>query len=324
MRFSSCVADLAVTKSRSPSGDVAAGTNVTYTVTVPDNGPASVAHVTLTDDVPAGAGFVSVSAPPDWTCTVPAVGTAGTISCEKDSMANGETATFTVVATVNCDVPNGTTIGNTASASAVSPPDNDSSNDSTSASFVVFNPAPVVSASVSTAVLKQNDQNLVNVGLAATATDGACPAPTTFTVQVFSNEDHQGPNGENHFSPDAKDIGIGTLRLRRERLGAGDGRLYLIVGQGDRHGRDHYATVMVVFGKAPCSRFFLMLVRLVIAELEKYYRICKIFSEASKCFFVLDLVPIFTYGRSRCMLAGMQRPLRGAQPNSWKLSVDDR
>ena len=115
----------------------------------------------------------------------------------------------------------------------------------------VSNPLSVVSASVGTAMLKQNDHILVNVGLAASATDGACQAPTSFTVQVFSNEDDQGPTGENHFSPDAKDIGIGTLRLRQERLGAGDGRVYLIVIKAtDTAGGTGFATATVVVPKS--------------------------------------------------------------------------
>jgi hypothetical protein len=35
--------------------------------------------------------------------------------------------------------------------------------------------------------------------------------------------------GDGNFSPDAKDTGLGTLRLRSERKGTGDGRVYLII-----------------------------------------------------------------------------------------------
>ena len=73
-RFPNCVADLAVTKTRSPSGAITAGTNVTYTVTVKNNGPADAGNVTLADTLPAGIGFVSVSAPLGWNCTAPQTG----------------------------------------------------------------------------------------------------------------------------------------------------------------------------------------------------------------------------------------------------------
>jgi hypothetical protein len=45
---------------------------------------------------------------------------------------------------------------------------------------------------------------------------------------VFSNEDDVFAGGEN-FSPDAKDIASGTLRLRSERSSSGPGRVYLIL-----------------------------------------------------------------------------------------------
>lgn len=161
-------------------------------------------------------------------------------------MANGEMAAFTVVATVKCSVPNGTQVKNTASASAATPPDDNSSNDSATASFTVNNPAPVVTASVAMSQLKQNNHNLVNVGLAASASDGACPNPP-LVVQVFSNEPDQPSSGEDHFSPDAKDIAPSTLRLRQERVGDGPGRVYLIVVMAtDTAGGTGFATTTVV------------------------------------------------------------------------------
>jgi uncharacterized repeat protein (TIGR01451 family) len=248
-RFPDCVADLAVTKSRSPSGLVEAGTNVTYTITVTNNGPNGAGNVTLTDAVPAATGLVSLSQPPGWSCTAPAVGSSGSISCTETIMANGESATLTVVATINCDVPNDTVIANTASASAATPPDNSGGNNAQTVSLTVSNPVPVVNASVTLSLLPQNNHDLVNVGLAATATDGACTAPTTFVVQVFGDEDDltSPPN----FSPDAKDLGVGTLRLREERDSHGDGRVYLvIVTATDTAGGTGFGTVTVVVPKS--------------------------------------------------------------------------
>jgi uncharacterized repeat protein (TIGR01451 family) len=245
-RFCDCRADLGVTKSVSPIGSVAAGTNASYTITLTNNGPRTAGNVTLSDNVPAETGFVSITAPNDWDCATPAVGGSGPVTCTKQSVASGEVATFTIVAKVKCSVANGTTVKNTASAIATTPPDDNSANDSASASFTVSNPVPVVTASVAISQLKQNNHELVNVGLAASVTDGPCPT-SPLVVQVFSNEDDQPSNGDDQFSPDAKDIGVGTLSLRQERVGSGDGRVYLIVVQAtDTAGGTGFATVTVV------------------------------------------------------------------------------
>jgi hypothetical protein len=68
----------------------------------------------------------------------------------------------------------------------------------------------------------------VNVGLAASTT-GDCPGTRTIEVQVFSDEDDVDPQTIDDMPPDAKDIAVGTLRLRAERRDSGDGRVYLVV-----------------------------------------------------------------------------------------------
>jgi hypothetical protein len=90
-----------------------------------------------------------------------------------------------------------------------------------------INEAPVANCSVATNQLWPPNHDLINVGLSATATDN-CPG-TVVSVQVFSDEDDEAPTGEGNFSPDAKNIASGTLRLRAERDANLDGRVYLII-----------------------------------------------------------------------------------------------
>jgi uncharacterized repeat protein (TIGR01451 family) len=229
-RFPSCAADLAVTKTRSPSGVIDAGTNVTYKITLTNNGPADAGNVTLNDAVPAGTVLALFSSPSDWACERPLYGGSGPITCTKTIVAAGESVEFTVVVTAKCSTPNGTVITNTASASEATPVDNDSSNDSQQVSFTMNNPVPVVTASLAVKLLPQNNHDLVNVGLAASVTDGPyCPAPAAI-VHVYGDENDETPTAPNEvFSPDAKDITIESLRVRQERVNGGDGRVYLVV-----------------------------------------------------------------------------------------------
>ncbi|MGA3121256.1 MAG: hypothetical protein ABSF69_10865 [Polyangiaceae bacterium] len=93
-----CIAaDLSVAMSDG-GGTVTAGTNVTFTITVTNNGPNPVAGATLGD--PFGAAFTSET----WTCAgagCPAPTGVGTPSAALALLAPGAQATFTVVASVS-------------------------------------------------------------------------------------------------------------------------------------------------------------------------------------------------------------------------------
>jgi len=53
------------------------------------------------------------------------------------------------------------------------------------------------------------------------------------------------------FSPDSKDISVGTLQLRQERVDSGNGRVYLVVVKAtDTAGGTGFATVTVVVPKS--------------------------------------------------------------------------
>src|SRR5205085_1985715 len=109
-------ADLSTTNVDSPD-PVNAGTNLTYTITVTNAGPSSAATAQLSDTLPAGTTFVSLSTPAGWSCSSPAIGSGGTILCNNPSFAVGSAA-FTLIVQVNSSVAAGTVLTDTATASS--------------------------------------------------------------------------------------------------------------------------------------------------------------------------------------------------------------
>ncbi|MBI3484482.1 MAG: DUF11 domain-containing protein, partial [Acidobacteria bacterium] len=87
------VADLSITKTDAPD-PVNAGSNLTYTIAVTNNGPNSATGIAVTDAVPAGLTFVSATATQG-----PCAFAAGTITCNVGTLANAATATASVVVT---------------------------------------------------------------------------------------------------------------------------------------------------------------------------------------------------------------------------------
>jgi hypothetical protein len=103
--------------------------------------------------------------------------------------------------------------------------------------------------------LPQNSHNLINVGLSGGTFTDNCPGASR-QVMVFGDEDDQTNTGDGVNSPDAKDIDIGTLRLRAERVDSLDGRVYLIVVKAtDASGNVSFrvATVVVPKGQSVAS-----------------------------------------------------------------------
>jgi len=90
---------------------------------------------------------------------------------------------------------------------------------------------PSLSATVGQPILWTPSHELVNVGFSAAASDNCDAAPSVLTT-VFSNEsDQPAGDADASFSPDARNIASGSLRVRAERLQAGTGRVYLVVAK---------------------------------------------------------------------------------------------
>jgi uncharacterized repeat protein (TIGR01451 family) len=113
-------AGLAITKS-GPS-TVTAGNTLTYTLSVTNAGPSDAQAVKVTDTVPTGTTFGSLTPPPGFTCNnLPAAGGTGTFTCSDPTLAAGASAVFTLVVNAPSSDADGSTVANTATATSTTP-----------------------------------------------------------------------------------------------------------------------------------------------------------------------------------------------------------
>ncbi|MEA2336692.1 MAG: hypothetical protein QOE82_699, partial [Thermoanaerobaculia bacterium] len=174
-------ADMAVNKTGPATAN--AGTVISYTITVMNNGPNPAINATLTDTIPAGTTFSSLVSPGGWSCTTPAVNGIGTINCSIGSMAVGS-----AVFTLNVNAPTApASVSNTASVSSSSTDNTPGNNNSTFGTNVIFT-ADLAISKTATATAAQGTNVTYNITLtnngpnpatSVTMTD-VLPANTTF------------------------------------------------------------------------------------------------------------------------------------------------
>ena len=117
-----CPIDLEVTKTVDNS-NVSVGTNCVFTITTTNKGPYKATGVNVNDVLPAGYTFVSAT---------PSVGTWSAPNWTVGSLTNGQSATLSIVATVNASGP----YANTAIISG-NDPDTDSANNTATVTPIV-------------------------------------------------------------------------------------------------------------------------------------------------------------------------------------------
>jgi len=103
-------ADISLTLTDAPD-PVAAGGDLVYTLTASNAGPSAAASASLSDTLPTGTTFQSLASPVGWSCTTPAVGASGSVTCTNASFAPG-TAVFTLTVRVAFGLASGTVLTN--------------------------------------------------------------------------------------------------------------------------------------------------------------------------------------------------------------------
>ena len=156
-------ADLVLSAAGAP-GTVLAGNDITYTETVTNDGPAAATTASFTEATPANTTYQSVLAPAGWTCTTPAVGGTGNVTCTDPTFAVGDTANIVVV----LNVPASVTVASITAPSSVS----------------ATNSVSTANASVTTNVSTVCDLTVTNSGSPSPVTAGS---NITYTQTVYNH-----------------------------------------------------------------------------------------------------------------------------------------
>jgi uncharacterized repeat protein (TIGR01451 family) len=104
------VSDLHISKVYADTNVAEAGSTLSAVIWVFNGGPDPAQNVAFTDVTPANTTFQSLEHTfgPGFTCTLPAVGSAGTISCSRTSLGKDEASGFLVTYTIENSVAGGT------------------------------------------------------------------------------------------------------------------------------------------------------------------------------------------------------------------------
>ncbi|MFD0894868.1 DUF11 domain-containing protein [Luteolibacter ambystomatis] len=146
-------ADLAVTLVGAPD-PVLANDNLTYTITVANNGPSDATGVSVSLPLASSTTFTSATGA-GWSISSPAVDSTGTVTFSGGAITHGSSAILTVVTTVASGTSNGSTISATATASGGSDLDPNLGNNSATETVEVGTVDPTVLQLATTGTLNR-------------------------------------------------------------------------------------------------------------------------------------------------------------------------
>ena len=128
-------ADMAVTATGPAT--VTAGSNATYTITITNNGPNAATGVVLTDTLPTGSTFVSITESSGSDVFTSAQSGGTVTETASASIATGGTDTFTLVVNAPSSLPAGANFSDTATVSSTTTDPNSSNNTATVTGMIV-------------------------------------------------------------------------------------------------------------------------------------------------------------------------------------------
>jgi uncharacterized repeat protein (TIGR01451 family) len=218
-------ADLAISKTAAPD-PVTAGSNLTYTITITNDGPDAAESVTVTDILPEATTFISCGATGGGVCS----GAENNRAVSFASLAPGASATITFVVQVKCSVADGAIVSNTATASTATFEPEQGNNTATRAT-TVSNPPPIITLNAPISLWPPNHgYHTVTVAQMVQSVRDNCPISIDdVVIELVTSDEPDDALGDGNTSGD---IVIGadcrSVQLRAERDGTGDGRVYTV------------------------------------------------------------------------------------------------
>lgn len=199
--------DLAITK-RSETEETLNDRDVSYTITVRSGGDGAE-NASWNDTLPGTMTFVSLEqvSGPLWSCTTPAVGAEGTITCQNSSVPANTTSVFTLVGHIPAETPRDTEYTNVATVTSAADPNEE--NDSAAYAVLVVNTTTTVSSSLNPSTYG----DAVTFTATVTSNEGSPTGSVQFTIDGVS----AGParplneNGSATFTTSALTAGTHTV-----------------------------------------------------------------------------------------------------------------
>ena len=177
-------ADMAVTAS-GPSS-VTAGTTATYTITLTNNGPSAAQGVVLSDTLPAGSTFVSMTQTAGSDGFTPSQSGGTATETATATIASGSSDTFTLVVSAPASLSNGAAFDDTASVGAQNPDPNTANNSATVTGSVVNNNPNADLAVVVSGPASGTEGGTVTYNITVTNAGPAAATSTTLTDTLSS------------------------------------------------------------------------------------------------------------------------------------------
>ena len=165
-----------------------------------------------------------------------------------NSIAPETSESVILVARVNCNLPDGTEIDNTASVRH-SADDDETGEDETIFNLTSDQPPLISGERATPAVLSPPNHKMLNVAVGYAVTDSWGPVTTRLSV---ASDDPDDATGDGHTAPDWEIVNDRLVRLRAERSGQGTARVYTItITATDSAGQSSSRQVLVTVPKNP-------------------------------------------------------------------------